>query len=64
MKTIKLAEYGIVPGIDITMPLYRLFQEHRENTIFEFEDGDYYFTPYEELKAPYVLSNTDFSDYL
>ena len=63
MKTIKLAEYGIVSGIDITMPLYRLFQEHRENTIFEFEDGDYYFTPYEELKAPYVLSNTDFSDY-
>ena len=57
MKYINLKECGILPGSDITLPLYDLIQENPADTTFVFENGDYYFTP--ELRADYCLSNTD-----
>ena len=63
MQIIKLWEHGIVPGKDITLEIKRIFQEQKENTIFKFEEGDYYLSPHEELRYPYNLSNTDASDY-
>lgn len=63
METVILREYGVVPGKDVTLEINRVFEQHKENTVFEFENGDYYFSPHDELKQPYVLSNTDASDY-
>ena len=62
MQTIKLWEHGIVPGKDITLEIKRIFQEQKENTIFKFEEGDYYLSPHDELRYPYNESNTDASD--
>ena len=57
MKIIELKSCGIVPGGDITLPLYELMRENPADTAFVFEPGDYYFTP--QLRADYCLSNTD-----
>lgn len=62
MQTIKLSEYGIVPGNDITVDMNRIFQKYKHNTVFEFEAGDYYLSPHEEYRKPYALSNTDAAD--
>ena len=62
-NTIKLWEHGIVPGSDVTLEINQIFQEYKEDTLFEFEEGDYYFSPHEELRHPYNLSNTDASEY-
>ena len=61
-NTIKLWEHGIVPGSDVTLEINQIFQEYKEDTLFEFEEGDYYFSPHEELRHPYNLSNTDASE--
>lgn len=58
MKKIILSQKGILPNNDITTALYNLFGENQEDTIFVFEDGDYYFSPYDEMKFDYSLSNT------
>ena len=60
---IKLWEHGIVPGKDITLEINQMFKTYKENTIFEFQEGDYYLSPHVELHQPYVLSNSDGSDY-
>ncbi len=57
MKYIHLKDCGILPGSDITLPLYKLMQANPSDTAFVFESGDYYFTP--QLHADYCLSNTD-----
>ncbi len=57
MKTIRCAEYGIVPGKDITEALYRLFCENPRDTEFIFEPGNYDFSPC--FAYDYRLSNSD-----
>lgn len=58
MKRIILSECGILPNKNITLALYKLFCEHKEDTIFVFQKGDYYFSPFEEMKFEYRLSNS------
>ena len=62
-KTIVLSDYGIYPQEDITLKLFELFQKYPSNTTFVFEDGDYYFTPHQEMHAEYSLSNSDVKPY-
>lgn len=59
MKTVRLKDHGILPNTDITASLRALFEEHKTDTEFLFEDGDYYFSPTNALQADYRLSNTD-----
>ena len=59
MQTIRLYDYGIVPDTDITLALYQLFLKHPTDTEFVFENADYYFSPHEEMRADYRLSNSD-----
>ena len=59
MKTVRLKDHGILPNTDITASLRALFEEHKTDTEFLFEDGDYYFSPTNALRADYRLSNTD-----
>lgn len=61
MKKIILSECGILPNIDITLQLRKVFEENQEDTIFVFENADYYFSPKSEMKMDYRLSNTDVS---
>ena len=63
MQTIKVSDYGVVSGTDVTLVLNALFQTYTENTIFEFDEGDYYFYPHKEMEVFYNLSNTDAADY-
>ena len=58
MKTVVLSQNGIMPGTDITLGLYQLFCKHKLDTTFVFEKGDYYFSPFDEMKFDYSLSNT------
>jgi len=58
MERIILSQMGILPNTDITVPLYNLFCEHKSNTTFVFEEGDYYFSPCDKMKYDYRLSNT------
>lgn len=58
MKTVVLSQKGILPNTDITTALYHLFCEHTSDTTFVFEEGDYYFSPCDELRFDYSLSNT------
>jgi len=58
MQTIRLSEYGIFPDTDITLALKELFIQHPTDTVFVFEEGDYYFSPYQEMHADYRLSNS------
>ena len=62
-QIIKLSDYGILPGRDITVPLYRLMSEFKNNAVFVFENDDYYFSPHEEMRADYRLSNCDYIPY-
>ncbi len=59
MKTIRLKDRGILPDTDITLSLYKLFLENPTDTEFVFEDADYYFSPFDEMKADYRISNSD-----
>ena len=63
MQIIKVSDYGVTPGTDVTTAVNLLFETFQEDAIFEFEEGDYYFTPQQELRVPYNLSNTDAADY-
>lgn len=63
MKTIKLREFGIVPGSDCTLALCDLMRKNIKDTVFEFEDGDYYFAPHDEMHADYRISNSDVRPY-
>ena len=58
MEKIILSQMGILPDTDITLPLYNLFCEHNSDTTFIFEKGNYYFSPCDEMKFDYSLSNT------
>ncbi len=60
MNRVVLSEKGILPNTDITSALNSLFGKYRSNTVFVFEDGDYYFSPTEEMKLDYSLSNTTY----
>ena len=59
MKTIRLSEYGILPHTDITLKLFDLFEQNKENTEFVFEDADYYFSPNDAKRIDYRISNSD-----
>ncbi|MBE6616844.1 MAG: right-handed parallel beta-helix repeat-containing protein [Ruminococcaceae bacterium] len=63
MKTIRLRDYGILPDTDITISLWKLFKENTRDTEFVFEDGDYYFTPHEEMRYDYRISNSEVMPY-
>lgn len=63
MQTIYVAEHGILPGTDVTAALRELFLKYSADTVYIFEKGDYYFSPMEEMKADYRLSNTDMIPY-
>lgn len=63
MKTIRLLDYGILPNTDITSSLCRLMEENKENTEFVFENGDYYFSPRDAVRADYRISNSDVTPY-
>ena len=56
---VRLSDYGIHPGQEVTLALYELFQQHSKDTTFVFEKGDYSFRPHPEMCADYRLSNTD-----
>lgn len=58
MKNLILKENGIGKDTDITLGIYKLFEDNKEDTCFIFEEGDYYFSPHDELKREYNLSNT------
>ena len=58
MKKIRLSEVGILPDTDITTDLFRLFAENPEGCEFIFENGDYYFSPQENICFEYRLSNS------
>ncbi len=58
-NSVRLSDYGILPGNDVTLPLYELFKKHPSDTEFIFENGDYYFSPKEEMRADYRISNSD-----
>ena len=58
MNKIILSKFDILPNTNITSKLYELFSNYKENTAFIFEEGDYYFSPTDELKADINLSNT------
>ena len=58
MEKLILSKKGVLPNTDITLSLLKVFEEHKENTTFVFEEGDYFFSPKEELKHDYNLSNT------
>ena len=57
MKTIVLAEYGILPGTDCAEEVNRIFSENREDCTFVFEPGDYRIRT--NIRRPLALSNTD-----
>ncbi len=57
MNRIILREHGILPGTDVTLALYALFENHPQNAEFVFEPGDYFFHP--AFSADYRLSNSD-----
>ena len=59
MKTIILREWGILPKTDITLALYKLFIENPQDTEFVFEADEYYFSPHEEMRYDYRISNSD-----
>ncbi len=60
MKKLILSENGIRKDTDITLALCKLFAENKEDTVFVFEEGDYYFSPKDELRLDYNLSNTTY----
>lgn len=60
MEKIVLREYGILPNTDITVSLYKLFCEHKTNTEFVFEEGDYFLSPQNEMMFDYRISNSDY----
>ncbi len=60
MKVIRLSDYGILPNTDITLALYELMKKHPRDTEFLFENADYYFSPKEQMRADYRISNSDF----
>jgi len=45
MKRILCANFGILPGCDVTEQLYRLFCDNPRDTEFIFETGEYFFSP-------------------
>ena len=59
MKIVKLRDYGILPKTDITLALKKLFEQNPENTEFVFENDEYYFSPHDEMKCDYRISNSD-----
>lgn len=59
MRTVRLSDHGIYPNTDITIPLYQLMQQYPCDTVFEFENAEYYFSPHEAMRADYRLSNSD-----
>lgn len=63
MKQVRLLDYGIAPGMDITLSLHELFQKFPEDTEFLFENGDYYFSPHDAMRADYRISNSDVMPY-
>lgn len=60
MKRLILSEQGILPDSNITEALYTLFCEYPADTVFVFEEGDYYFSPEESMQYDYSLSNTTY----
>ena len=60
MNKVVLSEYGILPNTDITISLYKLFSQFKTDTEFVFEEGDYYFSPKDEMKYDYRISNSDY----
>lgn len=60
MENLVLSKSGVLPGTDITTALYEVFSKHTENTTFVFEEGDYYFSPKDEMKFDFNLSNTTY----
>ncbi len=63
MNKVFLKDCGISPNTDITLALYELFLKHRENTEFVFEDAEYFFSPKEQMRADYRISNSDVLPY-
>lgn len=63
MTTLRLREQGILPNTDVTLSLYQLFLQHPSDTEFVFEEGDYYFSPHEEMRFDYRISNSDSMPY-
>jgi len=63
MKTIRLSQHGVLPGNDITLSLYSLMEQYKEDTEFIFEEADYYFSPHEAMRRDYRVSNSDVTPY-
>ncbi|MBQ9806942.1 MAG: right-handed parallel beta-helix repeat-containing protein [Clostridia bacterium] len=63
MRKIFLRDEGILPNTDITLGLHALFLRYAEDTEFVFEPADYYFSPHEEMRADYCLSNSVHTPY-
>lgn len=59
MQRVVLSDHGVLPGSDVTGALCALFREFPRDTEFVFEQGEYYFSPHEEMKVDYRLSNSD-----
>ncbi|MBE6607863.1 MAG: hypothetical protein E7633_04860 [Ruminococcaceae bacterium] len=59
MKAVRLSEYGILPSTDITLKLFSLFEENKEDTEFIFENADYYFSPCDAQRVDFRISNSD-----
>lgn len=59
MKTIMLSECGVLPKTDITIALKKLFEQNPQDTEFVFENNEYYFSPHEEMRYDYRISNSD-----
>ena len=60
MEKLVLSKLGVLPKTDITSSLFKIFSEHTENTTFVFENEDYYFSPSDEMKFDFNLSNTTY----
>lgn len=63
MRTVYVAEQGIRPDTDVTAALKELFSKYPTDTVYVFEQGDYFFYPVKEMQADYRLSNTDVMPY-
>ncbi len=59
MKEIFLAEYGILPGMDIWKRLNALFSESNTDTVFHFAPGEYHLHSASAAPFSVSLSNSD-----
>lgn len=59
MKIIRLSDYGVLPNTDITSSLFSVLNEHKDNTVFVFENADYFLSSENAIDCDYRLSNSE-----